>query len=215
MRISIAHRITLGVGVIGMMSVLSVVGASSWAMREMSSRLVDARMRATVDLAVIALTDAVITDDIAHIDNLVGRVIDSENGAVRMCVFDQTERLLSTGRCRQIDDIPYPGATVIEKPIVISGTTFGYVGIAYDAEGLIPDLTIIEHRLFFFGAACLLMAVVLTHFIAASVSAELAAMKAAFRSMEEHGGLRPLRKTAVAELNEVADAFNKLVGKAS
>lgn len=211
MKLSIPQRMMIGVGAVSVLSLMALVGGASWAMREMSRALVDERMEAIVTVSSIALTNALIADDIATIDSLIDQVLSHENGAVRMCVFDQKDRRLSTGRCFQIEDKPMPGDTVKEAPVIVAGNGFGYVGIAYNARKLVPPLYAIERRLFLIAAGCLGLSLMIAYVLGRELSVEICAMRVALRGMASNGGPRPLRKTEAKELQQVADAFNDLL----
>lgn len=208
MALSLTHKMMAAVGAVSATALLALVGLASSSMRASSEALIDERMQATTMLAATALTDAVITRDLASIDAIVNDILMGQYGAARMCVFNREGARLSTGRCLQANEQPHPGTHIREAAVQAGGETFGHVGIAYEYAGLLPDLAQIERELFLASAFATSVAVFAVWTIGNRFDKELTYM---VESIGKIPTPRHLRRSSVQELDKIAQKFNQLL----
>ena len=208
MALSLTHKMMLSVGSVSAAALLGLVWLTSMYLRQSSEDLIDARMQATAMMAASVLADAVITRDLATIDATVNQILAGQYGAVRVCVFNREGVRLSTGRCLQSKDEPHLGTHIREADISYGGDTQGHVGIAYEHDGMLPNLAKIERELFLASVVATASAVFAVWLIGHRFDLELANM---VDSIGKIPTPRHLRRSSVQELDKIAQKFNQLL----
>ncbi|NCC41399.1 MAG: hypothetical protein EOM21_18630 [Gammaproteobacteria bacterium] len=202
---------TIAVGTVSLAALLGMTWFASHSMRAMSASMTDVRMQKTAELIRLVLSDAIVANDLAKIEEVTKYILEADYGVHRMCVFDQYDRRVSQCRCVQADDKPHPGSVIIESPVMAGDTLVGYVGVAYDAHQQYASIEEIEHMMFLISVGVFLFSVAVMYYIGALFGKEVAAIEAAFGSMTINGEIRPLRKTPFAELESISESFNALI----
>lgn len=166
------------------------------------------RMEIMGRIIAAALTDAVIADDIARIDVVVGGVIDANNNMIRVCVFNRKGQRLSTGRCQSLAEAPEPGERIHETPVIAGGAIFGAVGIAYSATAMEYDIHQLEINLWLIAGVLMLVSLIIAWIAGDTIARHLCTV------IDQMTAEQPRHLTAHSgrdELDRLAVAFNHLL----
>jgi len=213
MKFTLAKRMTAMVAATVFLSLLSIVWFSSYSIHKMSRELTHVRMQKTADLIRFALTDSILSNDLAKIDSVTEEILNSDYGILRMCVFNQTGLRLSQCRCNQIDDRNIPGTSIVESLVMIDSKAVGNVGVAYDHNQKYPDIEKIESIMFYISTTFFFLTVGFVYYVSWVFEKEVGAMESALGQMSDLRTSQPLRSTPFIELDRISKAFNKLIEK--
>lgn len=213
MKLTTAQITTTSIAVVTMISLLTIIWFFSYSMRELVYEFTRVRMNHTVQLASASLSNAVVEEDLEKIDFIVNEILTSDYDVERMCVFNQKDVRVSSGRCAQVVGETIPGNIITEAPIIVNGVTHGYVGLAYNIDQRYQTLSQYQDRMFFIAACTFLITVGVTWYIGRVFRLELDSLHKVFNIMAEQGQFRPLRSTPIVELQRITDSFNKVIAK--
>lgn len=204
---SLCQRLLVTMLAVSVVMLVILVGFASYFLHGTNERNFAERTRIISRLVTAGLTDPIISADLARVDDIIGSVISANDGLVRVCAFDNKGNRLSTCRCRSLSDTPFPDERIIEMPVLVSGETFGAVGIAFSAATVSEEVRQVEMYLFVVAVGLLGFAALIAWWVSDGLTKQINAITFAL----QHDEAADLPVTSArCELDRVAQAINDL-----